>query len=796
MNSEQCILTTNQLNDDEDNMKGSNPINCSLTTKRIDSTTDPDIHPVNYSTYQSDSLNFLYLNDNITWHPNFSSTYCSHSSTSSTLTTLSSCSSVTIPSSCIMNTTPSSGMIHFDKQTYNPTSPIWYQNNNNNSLTTNELWSNIGEYGEIVDKINSQSGQCPHQHQHHQLDSNHPQQKTTVDKKIDFIQSYDNPLSLIETLSPLTLSTITSKVTTLTTGEKNDIHQTNQMNRYPITSVDETFRQFTNTITTSSGHDHESSICIPENLTFLPTYSTKFFTNSQLLSRSPDKPGKGSYWTLHPDSGNMFENGCYLRRQKRFKDPKREISHHRQQRQQQQNDLSRTTNSKQNNFIRSDLMNNKQTDNSMMEQQCQYYNSQHHPHNQQSISPKSRQHPKHNETKITTDLIEDHNEKLMNKCKSSQLFLLSPYDSRDSTRYITDIIYPESNYEQMNSFVNYKLHQPFHNHHNHHSIQQFDNKQQLSTNNIISSMKETTCTNQISSIHTNMLDLYHRVTINSPSIYTRNNSLTDYSTSELRNTQLDHPFSLNSFNLSQPSSGIFHHHHSTELYYDENIDCSIRRYNPMNDLTKCHNYEHMSLTDESPYISCSETSFTNSMNVHNLSNIINASHVTPSVSLSTISSSYMPSSLNSSVSTLSSSSLLCTLSTPSNSFSSTTPSSLLSTTMTFTNPLYVTSEPSLNFPSAILESNTWNTNYLHLTQPKDNLLRFNKDDKEIEHNDHLTVQCPNNSKMTNKHSKEYITNTTNTLLQYATKTDVSVFDKLRAPTYHNENKSTISINGR
>ncbi|KAG5441948.1 hypothetical protein CSKR_107981 [Clonorchis sinensis] len=43
------------------------------------------------------------------------------------------------------------------------------------------------------------------------------------------------------------------------------------------------------------------------------------------VSRSPDKPGKGSYWTLHPESGNMFENGCYLRRQKRFKDPKREV---------------------------------------------------------------------------------------------------------------------------------------------------------------------------------------------------------------------------------------------------------------------------------------------------------------------------------------------------------------------------------------------------------------------------------------------------------------------------------------
>jgi len=37
------------------------------------------------------------------------------------------------------------------------------------------------------------------------------------------------------------------------------------------------------------------------------------------VPRSPDKPGKGSYWTLHPQAGNMFENGCYLRRQKRFK---------------------------------------------------------------------------------------------------------------------------------------------------------------------------------------------------------------------------------------------------------------------------------------------------------------------------------------------------------------------------------------------------------------------------------------------------------------------------------------------
>ncbi|XP_067844497.1 forkhead box protein A2 isoform X2 [Heptranchias perlo] len=42
------------------------------------------------------------------------------------------------------------------------------------------------------------------------------------------------------------------------------------------------------------------------------------------VPRSPDKPGKGSFWTLHPDSGNMFENGCYLRRQKRFKCEKKQ----------------------------------------------------------------------------------------------------------------------------------------------------------------------------------------------------------------------------------------------------------------------------------------------------------------------------------------------------------------------------------------------------------------------------------------------------------------------------------------
>ncbi|CAD5226147.1 unnamed protein product [Bursaphelenchus okinawaensis] len=39
------------------------------------------------------------------------------------------------------------------------------------------------------------------------------------------------------------------------------------------------------------------------------------------IPRTPDKPGKGSFWTLHELCGDMFENGCYLRRQKRFKLP-------------------------------------------------------------------------------------------------------------------------------------------------------------------------------------------------------------------------------------------------------------------------------------------------------------------------------------------------------------------------------------------------------------------------------------------------------------------------------------------
>lgn len=37
------------------------------------------------------------------------------------------------------------------------------------------------------------------------------------------------------------------------------------------------------------------------------------------VPRRPDRPGKGSYWTLHPSAFDMFANGSLLRRRKRFK---------------------------------------------------------------------------------------------------------------------------------------------------------------------------------------------------------------------------------------------------------------------------------------------------------------------------------------------------------------------------------------------------------------------------------------------------------------------------------------------
>ncbi|XP_028843080.1 forkhead box D7 [Denticeps clupeoides] len=37
------------------------------------------------------------------------------------------------------------------------------------------------------------------------------------------------------------------------------------------------------------------------------------------MPREPGNPGKGNYWTMDPNSSDMFENGSFLRRRKRFK---------------------------------------------------------------------------------------------------------------------------------------------------------------------------------------------------------------------------------------------------------------------------------------------------------------------------------------------------------------------------------------------------------------------------------------------------------------------------------------------
>ncbi|CAF2111120.1 unnamed protein product [Rotaria magnacalcarata] len=48
------------------------------------------------------------------------------------------------------------------------------------------------------------------------------------------------------------------------------------------------------------------------------------------VTRDDKRPGKGSYWMLHPESHNMFENGSFLRRRRRFKQESSN-NHHRNQ---------------------------------------------------------------------------------------------------------------------------------------------------------------------------------------------------------------------------------------------------------------------------------------------------------------------------------------------------------------------------------------------------------------------------------------------------------------------------------
>lgn len=61
------------------------------------------------------------------------------------------------------------------------------------------------------------------------------------------------------------------------------------------------------------------------------------------VPRDDKKPGKGSYWSLDPDSYNMFENGSFLRRRRRFK--KKDAMRDKEERDRQQKDHKGVQNS-------------------------------------------------------------------------------------------------------------------------------------------------------------------------------------------------------------------------------------------------------------------------------------------------------------------------------------------------------------------------------------------------------------------------------------------------------------------
>jgi len=46
------------------------------------------------------------------------------------------------------------------------------------------------------------------------------------------------------------------------------------------------------------------------------------------IPREPGNPGKGNYWTLDPMAEDMFDNGSFLRRRKRYKRPGHQGHHH------------------------------------------------------------------------------------------------------------------------------------------------------------------------------------------------------------------------------------------------------------------------------------------------------------------------------------------------------------------------------------------------------------------------------------------------------------------------------------
>jgi len=62
------------------------------------------------------------------------------------------------------------------------------------------------------------------------------------------------------------------------------------------------------------------------------------------VAREPGNPGKGNYWTLDPNSEDMFDNGSFLRRRKRFKRRGQKASLLNQQQSNEDHDRHRNTN--------------------------------------------------------------------------------------------------------------------------------------------------------------------------------------------------------------------------------------------------------------------------------------------------------------------------------------------------------------------------------------------------------------------------------------------------------------------
>lgn len=86
------------------------------------------------------------------------------------------------------------------------------------------------------------------------------------------------------------------------------------------------------------------------------------------VPRDDKKPGKGSYWTLDPDSYNMFDNGSYLRRRRRFK-KKDALREKEEALKRQQNNNSASSNNVREDKIISNNSNNATTESHHVHQQ-------------------------------------------------------------------------------------------------------------------------------------------------------------------------------------------------------------------------------------------------------------------------------------------------------------------------------------------------------------------------------------------------------------------------------------------